>query len=403
VTGRAAWDEEARNGITDLARRDEELRRRIEGRIGAGSEGSESGSDSDELSDSEAEEARLDSKLKQLEHTEDDTTESRLASMAFMKKAEAARRARNDEEIRDIQRSLKTDDFEFFDDHPEEEVSVGRRAFGVNNKPQPVDVIPRVEKSEFEERASEDEDEMAARHEGVSPLGQQRLDQGAVESKTVSTAGTASKRRMNGQASAPISKTTAGTGDRDHATTSQAAKAPKHKSKPSESQLDDYTSPSESEDGEDSRAALARSIFAGPDEVIQDFAKEKKKTVEDEEDKVIDNSLPGWGSWTGNGISKKAQKRAKGKFLTTIKGVSEDKRKDAKLDRVIINEKRVKKNDKYLATELPHPFESRAQYERSLRLPLGPEFQTKISFQDAIKPRLLMKQGIIKPMARPSA
>jgi U3 small nucleolar RNA-associated protein 14 len=208
---------------------------------------------------------------------------------------------------------------------------------------------------------------------------------------------------MNGQASAPISKTTAGTGDRDHATTSQAAKAPKHKSKPSESQLDDYTSPSESEDGEDSRAALARSIFAGPDEVIQDFAKEKKKTVEDEEDKVIDNSLPGWGSWTGNGISKKAQKRAKGKFLTTIKGVSEDKRKDAKLDRVIINEKRVKKNDKYLATELPHPFESRAQYERSLRLPLGPEFQTKISFQDAIKPRLLMKQGIIKPMARPSA
>jgi U3 small nucleolar RNA-associated protein 14 len=233
---------------------------------------------------------------------------------------------------------LKTDDFEFFDDHPEEEVSVGRRAFGVNNKPQPVDVIPRVEKSEFEERESEDEDEMAARHEGVSPLGQQRPDQGAVESKTVSTAGTASKRRMNGQASAPISKTTAGTGDRDHTTTSQAAKAPKHKSKPSESQLDDYTSPSESEDGEDSRAALARSIFAGPDEVIQDFAKEKKKTVEDEEDKVIDNSLPGWGSWTGNGISKKAQKRAKGKFLTTIKGVSEDKRKDAKLDRVIINE-----------------------------------------------------------------
>jgi U3 small nucleolar RNA-associated protein 14 len=58
-------------------------------------------------------------------------------------------------------------------------------------------------------------------------------------------------------------------------------------------------------------------------------------------------------------------------------------------------------NVKYLASSLPHPFETRAQYERSLRLPVGPEWTTKETFQDATKPRILLKQGIIAPMSKP--
>ena len=46
-------------------------------------------------------------------------------------------------------------------------------------------------------------------------------------------------------------------------------------------------------------------------------------------------------------------------------------------------------------------FESAQQYERSLRLPLGPEWTTKKSYQDATKPRVLMRQGVIRPMERP--
>jgi U3 small nucleolar RNA-associated protein 14 len=60
-----------------------------------------------------------------------------------------------------------------------------------------------------------------------------------------------------------------------------------------------------------------------------------------------------------------------------------------------------KQNDKYLAAQLPHVFENKDQYERSLRLPVGPEWTTKQTFQDATKPRILMKQGIIAPMAKP--
>lgn len=87
--------------------------------------------------------------------------------------------------------------------------------------------------------------------------------------------------------------------------------------------------------------------------------------------------------------------------MTTIPGVDPLKRKDAKMEKVIVNERRVKKNAKYLASELPHPFESRAQYERSLRLPVGPEWTTKEVFQRATMPRVLMKQGVIAPMERP--
>lgn len=58
-------------------------------------------------------------------------------------------------------------------------------------------------------------------------------------------------------------------------------------------------------------------------------------------------------------------------------------------------------NGKYLASSLPHPFVNRAQYERSLRMPVGPEWTTKETFQDATKPRILLKQGIIAPMSKP--
>lgn len=86
---------------------------------------------------------------------------------------------------------------------------------------------------------------------------------------------------------------------------------------------------------------LVKRAFAG-DEVVQDFEQEKFDTIKEEDDQVIDNTLPGWGSWAGDGISKKQQKRQK-RFLTKVEGVKPEDRKDAKLSRVIINEKRVKK------------------------------------------------------------
>jgi U3 small nucleolar RNA-associated protein 14 len=50
---------------------------------------------------------------------------------------------------------------------------------------------------------------------------------------------------------------------------------------------------------------------------------------------------------------------------------------------------------------LPFPFENREQYERSLRVPKGKEWTTKKTFQDATRPRVIVKQGVIAPLRKP--
>jgi U3 small nucleolar RNA-associated protein 14 len=410
TTGRAAWDDDARHGVTDLARRDEELRRRIQGKANVDSdEDASESSESDEWSGSDEEREMLENKINDLvEQDEPDSTASRLGSMAFMKKAEAARKAANDEAIQSLRRSLReTDDGSTAETDSGDDEPVGRRKFGSSGNQKEAKPVTHVEKSEFEERESDGEPD--DNDEAVEKTEQGRLTVGRappaapgrkeVKARVVETSQPASDSvRLSAKTSKPSSATSKPTAQGQW---SKAGRSLKKETKIPESELADYTSPSESEDEPDTQAALAQAIFAGPDGLEQDFAKEKKEVEEEEGDQIIDNGLPGWGNWAGEGISKKAQKRAKGRFLTTIKGVDRDKRQDAKLDRVIVNEKRVKKNSKYLATELPHPFESRQQYERSLRLPLGPEWTTKSTFQDATKPRVLVKQGIIRPMARP--
>ncbi|KAF8422552.1 small-subunit processome, partial [Tirmania nivea] len=154
---------------------------------------------------------------------------------------------------------------------------------------------------------------------------------------------------------------------------------------------------------------LVRRAFAG-DDVQAEFEVEKGREVDEDETKEIDESLPGWGSWSGAGINE-SKKRAKaekrgfgkgGKFTKVVPGVDKEKRKDAKLAKVIISEKKVKKNIRYQATTLPFPYETKAQYERALRLPIGKEWSTKTTFQEATMPRVLVKRGtVVEPMRKP--
>ncbi len=138
---------------------------------------------------------------------------------------------------------------------------------------------------------------------------------------------------------------------------------------------------------------LIRQAFGG-DDVVEDFTKEKRKVVEEDAPHDEDVTLPGWGAWIGRGT-----KKTKRRVFEHVPGVEKEKRKDAKLKHVIINEKRTKKNAKFTASQLPHPFETKEQYERSLRLPIGKEWTTIGAHQKMTKPRILLKQGqIIDPM-----
>lgn len=401
ASGRAAWDEDARGGMTELARRDEELRRRIEGKKIQGSD--ESGED-DEESDSEYEgfsegedSRRLQNKLDQLKTQDEARPKSKLGSMAFMQRAEASRKKENDGAVEAMQRTLREEAGEQGSSSEEELETVGRIKYGRQAQVQPPLETRTQQLNEFEERLSDDESEAKAEvreHSGKTNTNGNSSDKirGDVlqePSKMMKTVAPVRQKSVDQNASRSWS----------------TAKTVQF--------LDDVTSSSGSEEETIPTPAngptvtrqeeMVRMLFAGDDVVYDDFEAEKKDTILEEGDQVTSTSLPGWGSWTGDGISKREQKRnaRNTKTVTTVKGVSQDRRQDKNLERVIINEKRIKKNGKYLATELPHPFESRQQYERSLRLPLGPEWTTKNTFQDATKPRVLLKQGIIKPMARP--
>ncbi|GAV56095.1 hypothetical protein ZYGR_0AZ02670 [Zygosaccharomyces rouxii] len=138
--------------------------------------------------------------------------------------------------------------------------------------------------------------------------------------------------------------------------------------------------------------------FAG-DDVVTGFDDEKKRVAESEDDKEEDVTLPGWGQWAGAGSNPKKKR----KFVKKIKGtVEKDKRKDKNLRNVIINEKLNKKNLKYQSSAVPFPFESKEQYERSLRMPLGSEWTSSSAHQRMIKPRILTKPSeVIDPLKAP--
>ncbi|KAJ9475699.1 U3 small nucleolar RNA-associated protein 14 [Pseudozyma hubeiensis] len=142
---------------------------------------------------------------------------------------------------------------------------------------------------------------------------------------------------------------------------------------------------------------LVSSAFAG-DDVVADFAEEKRRIVEEDSSKVVDTSLPGWGSWTGRGIKSRPSNP---KFHRKIQGIDADQRKDSKMENVIINEKRDKKQDKFRAKDLPYPYTSLAQYQAAMQQPLGKEWNTRIETKRLNLPRVLKAPGkVIAPVRR---
>ncbi|MCJ1274864.1 hypothetical protein MMC21_002662 [Puttea exsequens] len=456
---RSKWDDDARGGVTEMARRNEELRRRIEGKDVSRDENEmlSSESEPDDEDGEEGDSNRLSNQLWKLEDRQFEFDESsragRLANMDFMKRAEAARKAQNDESLEQLRREEAGEETPSED---EGEEGPGRKLFGpTKTNHVPTETSMLRQKSEFEERlesdAGDDDDrdqeetEILIDTSDNTPINQQKLKpslsgkrnhKSSQEAATIDTQiaenpwlsasnkPTRSSKNWTQDSNAPaiISNTlptpspppasapkprSALKGSRAAAKALQTDAA-RATALPAPADLSDAGSSSSSSETHYQPFVLrnhdlVRKAFAG-DSVVADFTKEKDATVADDDEKVISTALPGWGTWTGTGLSKKAKAqnhRAKSRNLATEPGVAPSKRQDAKLKNVIINEKRVKKSGKYMAGTLPHPFETRAQYERSLRLPVGPEWSTKETFQGMTKPRVLMKKGVIVPIAKP--
>lgn len=374
-TGRTAWDEEARNNAADLALKEEELRKRIEGKrvsnadndyLGSSSSESEDDDPWQEEAESDVEKRKINRKLEALE-ADNDRPEvkgphSNLFSMKFMQNAEASRKAENDAEIRRLNRELNGEQSE-----SEAESEVGRRKFGqtaakkdTGRKSKPVPA------NEFEEAPGSDEEER--RDQGadedidivVDPPQKQATSLPATKAPARPARGPSRQEEPPAEENPWLVQTnrnnrrpeTGAQGTVDIAVNDSKPeraepKDSKHqKAKKPAPKKETVQNSNDSGDESDvpvllKNHDLVKRAFAG-DEVVQDFEQEKLDTIEDEGDKVIDETLPGWGSWTGEGVSKKQKKKQK-RSLTTVEGVKPENRKDAKLSRVIINEKRMRK------------------------------------------------------------
>ncbi|KAL8785396.1 MAG: hypothetical protein Q9213_003402, partial [Squamulea squamosa] len=447
-SGRMAWDEDARGGVEEMARREENLRRRILGKAVDDRVDRDSSEDGDDEEDEDGIDKGAESLKERLRGLDKNrevlragvrSSTSALSSMKFMQNAEAARKASNDEAIRQMQRELAGEETSS-EEEPEE--NAGRRLYGPNRTmPQPTRLEVREQRSEFEENIdSNDEaadferpddeelqiivDETSSKKPAAKKVSLPTTKQPsaltqpseAIEDNPWLSGGKLKRNRKAQDSSAAAiisnelpSTSLSGAGKTQVKPVQKAAKVARKVLSEPKQNLSTSISDEDDEDEEEEEAGernrrpfvlrnqeLVRKAFAG-DDVVANFEKEKEEAMQSEDEKVIDKTLAGWGHWTGAGIGKKAQGRNKKRVLSKQEGIPKAQRKDAKLDKVIINEKRVKKNTKYLASQLPHPFETRQQYERSLRLPVGPEWTTKETFQAATKPRVLMKQGLALP------
>ncbi|KAI6136075.1 small-subunit processome [Pisolithus sp. B1] len=109
---------------------------------------------------------------------------------------------------------------------------------------------------------------------------------------------------------------------------------------------------------------LVALAFAG-DNVVEAFEEAKRQEIEADAPREVDATLPGWKA------------------------------------HVIISEKRDQKAAKYLVGDLPYPYTSYAQFEKSMDTPLGTEWNTRVGFQRATLPRVVKKMGtVIDPLEK---
>lgn len=121
----------------------------------------------------------------------------------------------------------------------------------------------------------------------------------------------------------------------------------------------------------------------------QDFEDEVELDEEEkrrqEEEKM--QELPGWGSWAGEGIAPKKKRKHPPKEDKSV----------AKKPHVQVYKGKDSKASKYFVDKPIYPFQSAAQYEKTLRTPIGPEWNALPAHLKRVQPKIVMKVGAVVP------
>ncbi|KAK3054137.1 hypothetical protein LTR09_004915 [Extremus antarcticus] len=426
-TDRGVWDEGAREAVIDEARRREELQRRIRGEDVA--DDNDSDVPSDHVDDEgfegfgeEDEGAVMLKTLNRLDEGDEPAAEKGLAGLKFMRAADERRRAENDEAIERLRKEFAVEDGDEEESEEEdiEDQGLGRAVFGPKGKEgkEKKKKAKRAELEEGDEDEGDGEEEVdvitekpAIDRKGTTAA-QQSLGKDA---KQVSAKRGAQLRAFSNKPEEPVEINTLATIDQPSERSTLRTKSDLAKAETNGSLL--VTNPNRNDEASDSdpeptnpltapnQSYHARAFAADTDSTT--FAAEKTALVVSEDEKEESTHLPGWGSWTGAGLSnaiKRSNKRALHNplFKTKTLGTKAENRRDRGLANVIISEKGQRKGKGYLAPVLPHGFETKEQYERQLRVPVGPEWVTKEVLQRNTRPRVVVRPGtVVEAMERP--
>ena len=125
------------------------------------------------------------------------------------------------------------------------------------------------------------------------------------------------------------------------------------------------------------------------------FRKEKKAQVDANKPKTIDLTLPGWGDWGGKDI--RVSKRKRRRFQ--IRAPPAPKRRDENRGDLILNDAADgEAARRHQVKHVPFPFTSVADYEASMRTPLGPSFVPRTAFEKLTRPKVVTRAGaVIEP------
>jgi len=145
---------------------------------------------------------------------------------------------------------------------------------------------------------------------------------------------------------------------------------------------------------------LIQKAFAQPEEpdfdpdMEEEFANEKNELEEKRKRKKVNKDKKGWGSWAGEGISKKRLKKEKEE--------PKKQKPQSKNNHVMINQNAISKKCKHqIVNTIPYPFTSLEEYEHSMLGTVGKEWNVHSGVQSMTQEEIKTRNGrIITPLSK---
>ena len=139
---------------------------------------------------------------------------------------------------------------------------------------------------------------------------------------------------------------------------------------------------------EQNQQDLVASLFSVP--VEEPVSKPKSTSFKLEKPQDDADVVPGWGSWVGEGVKQRSNKRKRPE-------VPAAQAKPSAVMHLLSEEAIRAPLMKYQIAEVPYPYTSKAEYEAATATPIGPEWMSMSAHAEKIQPKVCLRIGAVVP------